>query len=214
MIHPRWPGRPRGVTMRRLSVPFPAGLAAVALRAAACGSSGSSSSTKPKAGSTSPTAAATGGSSGNAIMVGGLQDGNVPGIDTGFEARIARFNAQGGVDGRKIKFVAMLNDGNSLSTDLANAQELVLKEHVFAVAPIASQVLNPSSPGLFAQNSTPFIGWGISPAFCNNNWGFPVSECEASASWQNTSGYTEAARAMGRSPKGLRVAVIGTDNAG
>ena len=200
--------------MRRLSVPLTVGLAAVALLAAACGSSGSSSSTKPKAGSTSPTAAATGGSSGNAIMVGGLQDGNFPGIDTGFEARIARFNAQGGVDGRKIKFVAMLNDGNSLSTDLANAQELVLKEHVFAVAPIASQVLNPSSTVLFAQNSTPFIGWGISPAFCNNNWGFPVSGCEASASWQNTSGYTEAARAMGRSPKGLRVAVIGTDNAG
>src|SRR3984893_2303661 len=117
MIHPHWPGRPRGVTMRRLSVPFTVGLAAVALLAAACGSSGSSSSTKPKAVSTSPTAAATGGRSGNAIMVGGLQDGNFPGIDTGFEARIARLNPQGGLDGPKIKVAAMPNAGSSLSTE-------------------------------------------------------------------------------------------------
>jgi ABC-type branched-subunit amino acid transport system substrate-binding protein len=147
-------------------------------------------------------------------VVGGLQDGNFAGIDTGFKARIARFNNQGGVDGRKIKFVGVLNDGDSLTTDLSNAQTLVLKDHVFAVAPIGDEVLNPSSTQLFAQNSTPYVGWGIEPAFCNSNWGFPVSGCEASASWQNTSGYTQAARAMGMSPKGLKVAVIGTDNAG
>ncbi len=201
--------------MRRWSVRSTVGLAAVALLAAACGSSGSStSSTKPPASSTSSPAAATGGSSGNAIVVGGLQDGNFAGIDTGFKARIARFNSQGGVGGRTIKFIGVLNDGNSLSTDLSNAQTLALKDHVFAVAPVASQVLNPSSTQLFAQNSTPYIGWGIGPTFCNNNWGFPIVGCEASGDWQNTSGYTQAAQAIGKSPKGLRVAVIGTDNAG
>src|SRR5260370_9568757 len=214
MIHSRWPGRPRGVTMRRWSVRSTVGLAAVALLAAACGSSGSSSSsTKPPVSSTSSPPAATGGT-GNAIVVGGLQDGNFAGIDTGFKARIARFNSQGGVGGRTIKFVGVLNDGNSLSTDLSNAQTLALKDHVFAVAPVASQVLNPSSTQLFAQNSTPYIGWGIGPTFCNNNWGFPIVGCEASGDWQNTSGYTQAAQAIGKSPKGLRVAVIGTDNAG
>jgi ABC-type branched-subunit amino acid transport system substrate-binding protein len=197
----------------RLSFQLTAGLLAVAVLAVACGSSGSSS-TKPTAGPASRTTAAAGGNSGNDIVVGGLQDGNYAGIDTGFKARIARFNNQGGVDGRKIKFVGVLSDGNSLTTDLSNAQTLVLKDHVFAVAPIASQTLNPSSTQLFAQNSTPYIGWGISPSFCGNNWGFPVSGCEASASWQSTVGYTEAAQAIGKSPKGLRVAVIGTDNAG
>jgi ABC-type branched-subunit amino acid transport system substrate-binding protein len=200
--------------MRRWSVQLTAGLVAVSLGAAACGSSGSSSSSKPAVGSTSSSAAATGGTSGNAIVVGGLQDGNFAGIDTGFKARIARFNSQGGVDGRKIRFIGVLNDGDSLSTDLSNAQTLVLKDHVFAVAPVGDEVLNPSSTQLFAQNSTPYVGWGIEPAFCNNNWGFPIVGCEASATWQNTSGYTQAAQAIGKSPKGLRVAVIGTDNAG
>jgi ABC-type branched-subunit amino acid transport system substrate-binding protein len=200
--------------MRRSSVQLTVGLVAVALLAAACGSSGSSS-TRPTAGSTSHSAAAaTGGSSGNDIVVGGLTDGSLAGIDTGFKARIARFNAGGGLAGRKIKFIGVLNDGDSLSTDLSNAQTLVLKDHVFAVAPIADVVLNPSSTQLFAQNSTPFIGWGVSPSFCDNNWGFPIAGCEASARWQSTWGYAEAAQAMGRSPKGLKVAVIGIDNAG
>src|ERR1700732_1158242 len=130
MIHSRWPGRPRGVTMRRWSVRSTVGLAAVALLAAGRGSGGTTSSRKPPTSSTSSPAAATGGSTGNAIVVGGLQDGNFAGIDTGFKARIARLNSQGGVGGRTIKFIGVLNDGNNLSTDLSNAQTLALKDHV------------------------------------------------------------------------------------
>ena len=85
---------------------------------------------------------------------------------------------------------------------------------MFAVAPIADEVLSPASVQLFAQNSTPYIGWGISPAWCGNNWGFPLAGCEASAQYQNTAGLTQAAKTIGKSPKGLRVAVIGTNNAG
>ena len=195
--------------MRRSTFHVTVGLVAVALLAAACGGNG----TKPATGSAS-SAPAVGKTSGNAILVGGLQDGNFKGIDTGFQARIARFNKQGGIDGRKIQFVGVLNDGNSLTADLSNAQTLVLKDHVFAVAPIADQVLSPSAVQLFAQNSTPYIGYGLSPAFCNNNWGFPVSGCESSAQWQNTWGFAQAATAIGKSPKGLKVAVIGTDNSG
>jgi len=147
-------------------------------------------------------------------VVGGLQDGNYKGIDTGFQARIARFNKQGGIDGRKIQFVGVLSDGDSLTTDQSNAQTLVLKDHVFAVAPVADQVLSPSATQLFAQNSTPYIGWGLSPAFCGNNWGFPVAGCESSAQYQNVWGFTQAAQAIGRTVKGLKVAVIGTDNSG
>jgi branched-chain amino acid transport system substrate-binding protein len=201
--------------MRRLSFQLMVGLSAVALLAAACGSSGTSStsSSSPAPGG-SASSTAPGSASGNAIVVGGLQDGNFNGIDTGFQARIARFNSHGGIDGRKIQFVGVLNDGNSLTTDLSNAQTLVLKDHVFAVAPIADQVLSPSAVQLFAQHSTPYIGWGISPAFCGNNWGFPVSGCESSAQYQNTWGFTQAAQAIGKSVKGLKVAVIGTDNSG
>jgi ABC-type branched-subunit amino acid transport system substrate-binding protein len=135
-------------------------------------------------------------------------------MDTGFKARIARFNSGGGIGGRKIQFLGVLNDGDSLTTDLNNAQTLVLKDHVFAVAPIADEVLSPASVQLFAQNSTPYIGWGISPAWCGNNWGFPLTGCEASAQYQNTAGLAQTAQVIGKSLKGLRVAVIGTNNAG
>jgi ABC-type branched-subunit amino acid transport system substrate-binding protein len=203
--------------MRRFSFQLTASLAAVALATAACGSSGSStsstsSSTKPATSSGSSTSA--GATTSGAIVVGGLQDGNYAGINTGFQARVARFNKQGGIDGRKIQFVGVLNDGDSLTTDQSNAQTLVLKDHVFAVAPVADQVLSPSAVQLFTQNSTPYIGWGLSPAFCNNNWGFPVAGCESSATYQNTWGFTQAAQAIGKSVKGLRVAVVGTDNSG
>jgi ABC-type branched-subunit amino acid transport system substrate-binding protein len=201
--------------MRRSFFHVTAGVAAVGLLAAACGSSGTSStSSTPAAAPTSSSSAATGPASGSAIVVGGLQDGNFAGIDTGFKARIARFNQQGGIDGRKIQFVGVLNDGNSLSTDLSNAQTLVLKDHVFAVAPIADQVLSPAATTLFAQHSTPYIGWGLSPAFCGSNWAFPVAGCESTPTYQNLSAFYQAAQAIGKPVKGLKVAVIGTDNSG
>jgi branched-chain amino acid transport system substrate-binding protein len=199
--------------MRRSSFHLAAGLLTVALLTAACGGGGSSS-TKPSTSSSGGSKAIAGKAAGNAIVVGGIQDGNYDGIDTGFKARIARFNARGGVAGRTIDFIGELNDGDSLSGDLSTAQTLVLKDHVFAVAPIAAETLSPSSAELFAQNSTPFIGWGIIPAFCGNDWGFPVSGCAASSQWQNSSAYTQAIRAIGKAPKTTRVAVIGSDNTG
>ncbi|HXY91330.1 MAG TPA: ABC transporter substrate-binding protein [Acidimicrobiia bacterium] len=49
----------------------------------------------------------------------------------GFEARIARQNANGGVDGRKIEFDAV--DDQSSGANLTAAQNLVQSRHVFAV---------------------------------------------------------------------------------
>jgi branched-chain amino acid transport system substrate-binding protein len=147
-------------------------------------------------------------------VVGGLQDGNYAGIDTGFRARVARFNAAGGVGGRKIQFVGVLNDGDSPTTDLSNAQTLVLKDHVFAVAPVSSEVLNPASATLFAQNTTPYIGWGNGPAWCGTELGFPIAGCEASTQYQSNANYLQALEAIGATAKDTKAAVIGTNNAG
>jgi ABC-type branched-subunit amino acid transport system substrate-binding protein len=49
----------------------------------------------------------------------------------GFEARIARQNAQGGVNGRKIKYEVI--DDQSSGANLTGAQDLVENRHVFAV---------------------------------------------------------------------------------
>jgi ABC-type branched-subunit amino acid transport system substrate-binding protein len=203
--------------MRRFRFQMTVGLSALALLTAACSSAGSSSSTSAAgATSSSPSSTATSSSASSSgpIVVGGLQDGNFAGINTGFEARIARFNKDGGLDGRQIDFVGVLNDNDSLTTDLANAQTLVLKDHVFAVAPVADEVLSPSAEQLFIQNTTPYIGWGLSPQWCDNDWGFPLTGCESTATYQNTSDIYQTADAIGKPVKGLRVAVIGTDNTG
>lgn len=200
---------------RRRLFQLAVGMSAAALLTAACSSgTTSSSSTSSPAGSATSATGTSGSTTTGDIVVGGLQDGNFAGMDIGFKARITRFNAQGGLNGRKIQFLGVLNDGDSLSNDLSNAQTLVLKDHVFAVAPIADEVLNPASVQLFAQNTTPFIGWGLSPAWCSTDWGFPVVGCESTPDYQNTSAFTQAAQAIGKPVKGLRVAVIGTDNAG
>jgi branched-chain amino acid transport system substrate-binding protein len=187
---------------------------AAALLASACSGSNSSTtdtSTVPAAPSATTSSSA---SSSGSIVVGGIQDGNYAGIDTAFEARIARLNKAGGIDGRQIKFLTELTDGDNPSTDLSDAQTLVLKDHVFAVVPISSEVLSPASTALFQQNTTPYIGWGISPVFCSNNYGFPILGCQTSTEYLNPLSFVQAAEAAGKSVKGLKLAIIGTNNAG
>ena len=58
------------------------------------------------------------------IVVGG--DGDLAiaaGVAQGFEAGLERFNKSGGLDGRKIKFLGVLDDGFSAQTNLTNAAE-------------------------------------------------------------------------------------------
>jgi hypothetical protein len=50
--------------------------------------------------------------------------------------------------------------------------------------------------------------------FCGNNWAFPLAGCESTADFQSTVAFDQAARVIGKPVKGLKVAVIGTDNAG
>lgn len=211
--------RPRWAMALRLAVP----LLASALLAGACSSSSSSTSastsTSPTSGTSTTAATPSATTSGSAsssgpIVVGGIEDGNYTGLDTGFKARIARFNKAGGVGGRQIQFLSVLSDGDSPSTDLTDAQTLVLKDHVFAVAPISSEALNPASAALFQQNTTPFIGWGISPVFCGNDYGFAVLGCETSTTYVNPFPFVQTVQATGKNIKGLKVAIIGTDNAG
>jgi hypothetical protein len=58
-----------------------------------------------------------------ALIVGG--DGDLAiaaGVAQGFEAGIVRFNKAGGLDGRKIKFLGVLDDGFSPQTNLTNTR--------------------------------------------------------------------------------------------
>lgn len=147
-------------------------------------------------------------------MVGGVQDGNYTGINEGFEARISRFNAAGGIDGRKITLTGVLNDGGSPSSNLADVQTLVLKDHVFAVAPYATQAWSASSSALLAQQGIPYIGWAITPTACIGDTAFPVSGCAATQSYTSTETWKLLATAVGKPASTLKLAVIAADNAG
>jgi ABC-type branched-subunit amino acid transport system substrate-binding protein len=147
-------------------------------------------------------------------VVGGVQDGNYPGIDVGFNARIARFNKEGGLNGRKIRLLDVLKDGSSLSQNLSSVQTLVLKDHVFAVTPVSSQAFSPSSAQLLSQHNTPLIGWGINPSMCMGDNAFPVLGCQASAHYQSLVLFKELAQALGKPASGLKLAIIAIDNAG
>jgi len=155
-----------------------------------------------------------GGSSKGDIVVGGVQDGTATGIDVGFKARIARFNNAGGLNGRKIKLLDVLNDGKSLSGNLTAVQTLVLKDKVFAVTPISSQTFSPSSAQLLNQRHIPFIGWGINPAMCVSEAAFPIVGCQGSSQYQSLAGTRQLAQGLGKPVQGLKVAIIGLDTAG
>ena len=108
------------------------------------------------------------------IIVGGQGDlGLSAGISQGFQARIDAFNKQGGLDGRKIKFLGMLDDGFSPTTNLANAQKLVEDDHVFADVPFNSQECTGSTGTFLQEHQTPYIGYAVCGSFGPTyKWGF------------------------------------------
>ncbi len=205
-----------------------AALAGGALALAACSSSSTSSapssattpatsSSAPASTGTSSSPAATGTGSASTtgdIVVGGVQDGNYTGIDKGFDARIARFNAAGGIDGRKVVLNGVLNDGGSPSANLADVQTLALKDHVFAVVPYSTQAWSASSSTLLAQQNIPYIGWAITPTACIGDTAFPVSGCAATPNYTTIQGEKQLPATIGKPAAQVKFAVIGTDNAG
>jgi ABC-type branched-subunit amino acid transport system substrate-binding protein len=192
-----------------------------ALTAAACGSSSkkASSTATTKASGTSATTAATGSaassSSGGDIVIEGLaQLTFYPGIDSGFDARITRFNNQGGLNGRKIKFLGVQDTGTDPAKAQSEAQSIVLKDHVFAVAPIASEVALAPTTDFFDQNHIPWFGWAVSPNWCNDNWAFGVNGCLEPTGGGSLVLETPLTKAVNKPASQLRVAIINEDNPG
>jgi Periplasmic binding protein len=124
------------------------------------------------------------------IVVGG--DGDLAiaaGVAQGFEAGIVRFNRSGGLDGRKIKFLGVLDDGFSAQTNLTNAQKLVENDHVMAVAPMISEVGGAATGTFLAQGHTPFIGWAVNAGFAAApRWGFGINGLQINPAIQSMGG--------------------------
>jgi ABC-type branched-subunit amino acid transport system substrate-binding protein len=174
----------------------------------ACSSSGSSSGT-------SGSGTSSGSGSSGPIVVGGLDASfNFPGTADGFQARIARFNAAGGIDGRKIQFVGVTDDQDSPSSELTDLQKLVQSDHVFAVAPLADDVVSGAVTTFLAQNKVAAIGYGDTQSWCNSQWMISLIGCnESPDGWETTALMKEVTQASGIPANQIRVAIEGYDNA-
>lgn len=104
------------------------------------------------------------------IRVGGLASPlsalNVPYVD-GFDGVNAYFdmiNKQGGVDGRKLKLVAQLDDQGSPSGNIRAIRSLVEEKKVFAVMPVMTN--NFAGAKYLNDNGIPAFGINVDAGWC------------------------------------------------
>ncbi|MBL7502292.1 ABC transporter substrate-binding protein [Frankia sp. CNm7] len=115
------------------------------------------------------------------ITVGGLayltspSGSSMTGTDAGAKARFARANDEGGVNGRKINFVGVLDDGNDPARNGSQAKVLVEQQKVFAAVPVMTS--GASYLDTFCAQTVPFFGWGFNSGFCNTSIGFGITGC-------------------------------------
>src|SRR5918994_3468470 len=149
------------------------------------------------------------------ITVGGLgyagfyQDSAV-----GAQARFDKANNNNEIPGgRRIEFLGFRDDGSDPSKNLDEGRKLVQEDQVFAVVPVSTPFLGASD--FFAQNKTPFVGWGIASGFCENPFGFGFSGCltpEDPKTAASTWGDLIKKGNFNDNAKGKTAAVIAEDN--
>lgn len=131
---------------------------------------------KPTKDDKAPATRTTRGVTDTSIKVGGIQYGVYFGdAATGVEARIKKANDAGGVNGRKIEFVGAKENNNDATKDVDLARSLVEQDGVFALLPVMSGTFG--AIDYITQNNVPTFGYGINPAFCENEVAFGITGC-------------------------------------
>jgi branched-chain amino acid transport system substrate-binding protein len=100
------------------------------------------------------------------------------GYEQGLQARIARANKAGGVNGRMINLLPCKTDDAGVQANVQEVQQLVNENNVFAVFSATQNIL-PGSTDFLNNNQVPFYGWGFLPGFCGERWGFGWNGCLA-----------------------------------
>jgi len=166
------------------------------------------------AGTSSRPAVPTRGVTNDTITVGGLGYGAFYADSAvGAQARFDKANSSNEIPGgRKINFLGFRDDGSDQNKDLDEGRKLVQDDQIFAAVPVITPFLGASD--FFAQNKTPFIGWGISSGFCDNPFGFGFTGCltpenpkSAASTWGEMMKKT-----FSGDTKGKTAAVISEDN--
>lgn len=178
---------------------------AAALTTTACSSSSKKSS---NSGATAPGVTATD------IRVAGVEAKSLwAGTEIGAEARFDRQNSEGGVDGRKITLVETADDQLDPTADLQQTKRIVAEDNIFAVVPVMTITFQ---GGVYLnEQGVPFFGWGISPQFCGNKWGFGITGCvvQSDPSLGTSSLPLMSARMLNKPANTLSMAQIAEDTA-
>ncbi len=131
---------------------------------------------KPKGDDNAPETRTTRGITDTSIKVGGVQYGVYFGdAATGVEARIKKANDAGGVHGRQIEFVGAKENNNDATKDVDLVRSLVEQDQVFALLPVMSGTFG--AIDYIVENNVPTFGYGINPAFCENEVAFGITGC-------------------------------------
>jgi branched-chain amino acid transport system substrate-binding protein len=161
----------RGSTGRRSTGAALTALALAGLAAAGCSSSPSSSSSAP-ANSTSPSSSGQPASSSKAapFVVGamgtftGVASGSTADAKVVFQDWVSATNASGGINGHPIQAI-ILDDQNSPSTALTNAQQLVQQDHVMVIFDLSdnlesafAKVVDTAKVPVLGQSESPVLG--------------------------------------------------------
>ncbi len=124
------------------------------------------------ASNTSSSGGQTDGVTSNQIDVGGIAAATGPLADQyspifgAVQAYFDMVNAQGGVNGRKLKYVAQLDDQSLPSLDVSQARALVEQDHVFAIVGVATPIF--AAGKYLGQTGVPTFGWNVNPEWSAN----------------------------------------------
>ncbi|HEX7095130.1 MAG TPA: ABC transporter substrate-binding protein [Acidimicrobiales bacterium] len=154
-------------------------IALAVVAASACGDDSTSETRSESPGTTAAPAPGSGTCDPDAepIKVGGLvQVNSFDGVDKGARARIERANKTC-IQGRRIEWVGLRDDGADAQKNLDAARDLVENEGVFALVATSAYLL-PQTTNYLAENKVPFFGWGFMPGFCGkDSWGYGFNGC-------------------------------------
>ncbi|NLV55744.1 MAG: ABC transporter substrate-binding protein [Acidimicrobiales bacterium] len=147
----------------------------------------------------------------DAIRVGGVvYDLYFGDARVGVEARLKEVNDAGGVHGRQIEVVAIENDDNDANTGREITQRLVEQEEVFALLPVMSGLFGGGD--YIVDNGIPTFGWGVNPAFCENEVAFGITGCVTNPSLEIGSNALGTVLEAHFGDTDRTVAFIGEDN--
>jgi ABC-type branched-subunit amino acid transport system substrate-binding protein len=93
----------------------------------------------------------------------------------GAKARFDRANAEGGVNGRRIDFAGVQDDGLDPTRNSNAARALAENQQVFAVAPVLTPL--PNWETTFCQDVVPAVGFAFNRGFCDSYNTFGYNGC-------------------------------------